>query len=416
MDSRPTIVLVDDDDDLRELVAATLANDFNLVGEACDGEEALQVIADELPDLVLMDIEMPVMDGIEATTRLTQTYPNLVVVILSSLGGLDNMRRALAAGARDFVQKPCAPADLLETLHQAANHQRTLLGLHPEPVVESGTEDIAIGEAVKPPGAGLWAFARATGGVGQSTFILALANELVHQRRTVLVVDAHPMFGHLRFYLRLPHHAYNLKDLAEGTEENPFDLFQEHGSGIRVLGPPEQILEGGSINISDLADQILALTHQADYVLVDLPSGIPDAFSAVLDAARYLFVTTNGSPGTLKSTRDLLELFTQLEYPEGKLRTVLTGFLADQEVCDQFNPVIAPLGTKIDSFLPYDERALEQAMLQGHPVSRIAPKSDFSKAVRAYALDLIGLPPQLMNPSEDSKGSLLGNLLGGWLS
>ena len=100
------VVLVDDTRDLRELMRIAMVRDgFDVVGEAADGREGIEVCAQQLPDVVLLDLAMPVMDGIEALPGIRQHCPHAVIVVLSGFGAQQMAARAVAAGADGYVQK-----------------------------------------------------------------------------------------------------------------------------------------------------------------------------------------------------------------------------------------------------------------------------------------------------------------------
>jgi NarL family two-component system response regulator YdfI len=101
-------------------------DDFTLVGEAADGAEALKLCAELHPDVVLMDLRMPGMDGITAIEKLRQTQPEIAVVILTTFNEDDLMLRGLRAGAKGFLLKDTDRQSLFDTLRAAA-HGETLL-------------------------------------------------------------------------------------------------------------------------------------------------------------------------------------------------------------------------------------------------------------------------------------------------
>jgi DNA-binding NarL/FixJ family response regulator len=103
---------------LRSLLAA--ADDVEVVAEAADGAQAVQAVADSRPDLVLMDLSMPVLDGIAATREIRTAHPDVRVVVLSSFDDQDRVRQAVAAGATGYVLKDCTPEDLLAAIRSAA--------------------------------------------------------------------------------------------------------------------------------------------------------------------------------------------------------------------------------------------------------------------------------------------------------
>jgi DNA-binding NarL/FixJ family response regulator len=109
---------------LREL-AATF-DDVELVGAAANGEEAVALCAEREPDVVLMDLEMPVLDGIEATRRITEAYPGIAVVVLTSFSDRDQILRALDAGAIGYLLKDAEPDELEKAVRAAARGEAPL--------------------------------------------------------------------------------------------------------------------------------------------------------------------------------------------------------------------------------------------------------------------------------------------------
>jgi len=111
------VVIADDNDAVRELLRLVVELDdrLRLVGEAADGREALSVVAAERPDVLLLDLAMPVLDGLEVLARLP-TDQELKVVVYSGFAGEDLKAAALAAGADDYLVKGVDPAVITERL------------------------------------------------------------------------------------------------------------------------------------------------------------------------------------------------------------------------------------------------------------------------------------------------------------
>jgi two-component system, NarL family, invasion response regulator UvrY len=112
------VVIVDDQPPFREAARLVfdLLDDFDVVAEATSGEEALAVVAALAPDLVLMDINLPGMSGVDATRRLRQEHPDVVAVLVSTYEAEDLPRGAETSGALAYVHKEHLDADLVEQL------------------------------------------------------------------------------------------------------------------------------------------------------------------------------------------------------------------------------------------------------------------------------------------------------------
>ena len=115
---RTRVLLVDDAAFMRSMIREILegSGEFEIVGEAKTGVEAIEMYRDLDPDLVTMDIVMPEMDGVEATKEILQIDPEAVVVVCSALGQEALVIESLAAGARDFLVKPFAADKVFRTL------------------------------------------------------------------------------------------------------------------------------------------------------------------------------------------------------------------------------------------------------------------------------------------------------------
>lgn len=117
-----SIVIVDDDPLVRSGLAMILGGSATLavVGQAADGAAGLEVVAEQRPDVVLIDIRMPVMDGIEATTALVARENPPKVIVLTTFDADDYVMRALSAGASGFLLKDTAPEAIVEAIHKVA--------------------------------------------------------------------------------------------------------------------------------------------------------------------------------------------------------------------------------------------------------------------------------------------------------
>jgi CheY-like chemotaxis protein len=119
-ETRPTVMVVDDSEDIRELVRLQLTRLGYRVIEASNGREAVEAVSEECPALILMDITMPVLDGLEATRIIRGMVEKCGVVIIAftALHSGASRASALAAGCDDYVQKPVDVGQLSDLLKQ----------------------------------------------------------------------------------------------------------------------------------------------------------------------------------------------------------------------------------------------------------------------------------------------------------
>jgi DNA-binding NarL/FixJ family response regulator len=205
-----TIVVADDHPIVREGIRKLLEmrEDFEVVGEASDGEEAVRVVLEKRPDVALMDINMPVKSGVEATRLLGERGASTKVLVLSMLDGRSQVEDVLRAGAAGYVVKSAPPEDLFAAIDAVRAGRPYLSGQVTQQVVE------AIASPAEPERAGLAALTdreREVLGLiaeGRSSKEIAAALgvslKTVDSHRSNLMekLDIHKVAGLVRFAIR----------------------------------------------------------------------------------------------------------------------------------------------------------------------------------------------------------------------
>lgn len=122
------VVIADDHSIVRKGIRALLATeaDIQVVGEAGDGQEAVAQARQLRPDVILMDLVMPKMDGIEATRQISVTLPATRILVLTSFAADDKVFPAIKAGALGYLLKDSSPEDLVRSIHQVARGEPSL--------------------------------------------------------------------------------------------------------------------------------------------------------------------------------------------------------------------------------------------------------------------------------------------------
>jgi DNA-binding NarL/FixJ family response regulator len=145
------ILLADDHKLMRSGLRVLLEQqaDLTVVGEASDGREAVALVASHRPDVLVMDIGMPTLNGIEAAAQITQSHPEIAIVMLSMHSDESYVLRALKAGAKGYLLKDSAEADLIRAVHSVGEGKsyfspavsKVLLDDYIRKLKRSGTED-----------------------------------------------------------------------------------------------------------------------------------------------------------------------------------------------------------------------------------------------------------------------------------
>jgi len=112
----PDVLIADDSEFMRNLLREILEEDHTIVGEVENGVEAVEVYKEETPDLVMMDIVMPIRDGIEATSEIKSANPDANVIMCTSVGQEEKMKEAVKAGADGYITKPFQKPSVMEAI------------------------------------------------------------------------------------------------------------------------------------------------------------------------------------------------------------------------------------------------------------------------------------------------------------
>lgn len=385
------LLIVDDVAESRETIRRLLSfeSDFEVVGEADGGLEAIALAKTLQPDCILMDVNMPGMDGITATEALMLDVPHSVVVMMSVQGEQEYLRRAMIAGARDYLTKPFSADDLVRTIKRvhALEWQRR---------IRQGVE----GETARPKAMVLPVFS-AKGGVGKTTIAVNLAVALAREYgKKVALVDCDLQFGDVAILLDLVPRR-TLADLARDANEggaidaDAVDGVRcEHASGVQVFCAPPRPEQAELVNGAHLGQLLDVLRDSFDVVVVDTPPSFQETVLAALDRAdRVLLVTTMDLP-TLKNVQLSLDVMETLGYPKEKIRLVINR--ADSGLGLTSDAVEKNLNFQAVAKIPSDGRTVLAAANRGVPFVVSDARAPVTRSIRSLAGALVGpvkVPP-----------------------
>ncbi|MGB2956237.1 MAG: response regulator [Anaerolineales bacterium] len=371
-DKEYNVLIVDDQDETRKNIARLLQfeNDINVVGTARTGMDAIKQTVSLDPDVVLMDINMPDIDGIEATERIQEQAPVSQIVILSVQGDTNYMRRAMLAGARDFITKPPKSDELVTVIRRAGEKAKAIRQ-------ESQFSGRGTGSLIDPRGttialSGLGkivAVYSPKGGVGTTTVATNLAVTLHSTETPVIIVDANLQFGDVVVFLN-ERGRTSVVDLAPIVDQLDPELVREvvihhESSGIDILSAPPHPEDAERISGSQFVKVLKFLARLYSYVIVDTDSGLSDVTLDTLDASDLLVLISSQDIPAIINTRIMLTLLVNLGINKQKILLVMSRF--DKQLAITPEKVGHNLGHKVAAVLPEDREVVVPAVNRGIP-------------------------------------------------
>lgn len=384
------VMIVDDIAETRENIRKLLQfeTDIEVVGAARSGEEALQIAGDVEPDVVLMDINMPDMDGIAVTESLLRDVPYAQVVMLSVQSEADYMRRAMLAGARDFIAKPPSGEELIRTIRVVSERAREQKEKLAQPVQQPQMP----GTGPFPGGTGalegkLLTIYSAKGGVGCTMLATNIAIGLNTDETPAVLVDANLQFGDVSVFMNLQV-KNSMLDVASRAEELESDYIDEilmtHESGLKVLAAPPRPEMADEVQAEQLREVLKFLKQNYAYVVVDTASTMDDVSLAVLDISDLLVAVATPDIPSIKDSRLLFDLLNVLEFPRERICFVLNKMERKTGISAQ--AVSENLKRPVEGQIPSEEQVVAGSINRGIPLMM----GDKGKVPARNILDLLG--------------------------
>jgi len=395
MAAQISILLVDDAPESRVTLKRLLtAGGFEIAGEAGTGTEAVGMVRDARPDAVVVSLEEPVVRPLKSIEALTIASPETPVIVVSSLPDKEYLRRAMVAGARDFVGHPLTQDEMARTITSVVELESNRRSLSQD-VLENGQR----GELI--------AMFSGKGGVGKTTLATNLAVAMAadtKQKQRVAIVDFDVLLGDVAIMLDVTPER-TVSDLVPLIEKLDPELLRSflhvHASGTKVLCAPTRVEDSEALNPDRVRRILDVLARTFDYVLIDLPRTFDDRVVTALDMASTVLLVTNYDVPTLKSTKVCLDTLRSWKYTEEKLKLVVNhanrtnGFAAGEAEGALDYPVYwkVPSDATVASTSNHGK-----PFVQGQPTSKIAQ-------------NVSGLAATLMGAHAQAKGGLLSRLL-----
>ncbi|MCM8710238.1 response regulator [Clostridium sp. SYSU_GA19001] len=377
------ILVADDIGETRSVIKKILSledNLFEIVGEADNGEEVLRLIPKVKPDVVLMDINMPVLNGLEATERITDEYPSVIVIIMSVQAENEYLKKAMFHGAKEYIIKPFNYDSLTQTIKvtydKYKDRQIRALG---------SREEIREGKVI--------AFFSSKGGVGKS--VLALNSGLVYSKeknKKVLLLDMDLQFGDISMLVN----EYNEKTILDAIDEGQLDSYEsvmpclyKYNENLDILFAPGKPEAAEYITKNSVEKLMNLFKKKYDYILIDTGVNFSDITLYVLDYAEKIVFVSNMDIVSLKNTKLGLRVMQSLGYDKNKVKLVINRYKTDYGISRKDVEEVFKDG--IFAVIPEEEKTVLVSINKGEPFCSGTKynKLKIGKAIEKLCKDLV---------------------------
>jgi pilus assembly protein CpaE len=380
--SKIKILIADDIEETRNVIKKilNLENEFfEIVGEASNGEEVLKLLSKVKPDIVLMDINMPILNGLEATEKITNLFPSVTVIIMSVQAESEYLKKAMFHGAKEYIIKPFNYEVLVNTIITTYEKykDRALNGAH----FEDGQR-----------AAKIITFFSSKGGVGKSVLALNSAVLLSKEyNKKTLLIDLDLQFGDISMLVN----QYAKKTILDVIEDGQLDSYEnikpylhEFNKNFHILFAPTKPEAAEYISKDSIEKIIKILEKQYDLIIIDTGINFNDSTLHILDLSeRVLFVSTMEIVA-LKNTKLGLGVMQSLGYDKDKVKLIINNFTTKYEISKAEVEVAFRDG--IFAIIPEEQSTVNISVNRGQPFCDSAryDKLKIGKAIAMMCKDL----------------------------
>jgi pilus assembly protein CpaE len=385
-----TVIVADDVDESREMILRMLQFDTSIevVGKAKTGLEAINAALKLKPDVIVMDINMPDMDGISATEAIRKKNPSIQIVILSVQNDPNYMRKAMLAGARDFLTKPPMIDELTTAIRRAGELAHAEQSKTAAVFAPSGTTG-NLGQAFRIPvqlGKIICVYSP-KGGAGCTTITTNLGVALKTADNKVALIDANLIYGDVAVFFN-EHSKNSILDLVGRVDELDPEIVEDvmitnQQTQLQIMASPKdpELLDAHK---GESVSKILAyLKTLYNYVLIDTTPYLTEVVQSCLDIADYIVLITTQDIPSIKNSHQFLKIADASGFNRDKIIFVMNRY--DRRIAISPERVGESLKQAISVAIPYEERIISNSINRGIPFmvdNKIAPAG---KAISALA-------------------------------
>jgi len=353
------IIVADDVQEMREMIEKMLMTsslDYELIGMCENGYEALELMKKKRADIVLMDINMPVMNGLEATQMIADQFPQTRVIMMSVQHESEYLKKAMLAGAKAYIMKPVDMDELIDTITTTYERYHYLDATPPSPSSAHKAQIVS--------------FFSAKGGVGKS--VLALNSSLIiHEKfnKKVLLIDLDLQFGDIALMVN----KQNEMTIKEMFDDSPITSIEDmkpylfkYKENCDMLFAPKDPESAEYISKEQIKSILEILKKHYDIIIIDTGVNYDEVTLNALDLSDQVIIVSSLEVTGLKNTKLSLRVMQSLNYDSSKVK-LLVNMAQDKFGVTKAN-VQKAFTFEVIGYIPEDIKLVRNSINTGVPL------------------------------------------------
>ena len=386
------VLIVDSNGETREKIRSLLKSekDIEVVGVAKSGKEAIELAQTHEPDVVVLDVNLSDMDEIAVTEAICRRVPFSQIVILAVQVDPNYMRRAMLAGARDFIVKPPLPDELRSAVYRAGGlaHERRDSSIR---VLPQMTQEITPSKTSTPASQGrIIQVYSPKGGAGTTTLAVNLALALHSPKTKTILVDGNLQYGDVALFLNEVGY-HSILDLTPRVDDLDQDVIAtviatHQQSGLDILIAPNRPELADKVSGEEFFKVLQFLRRIYSYVVVDSTTALNDITLSVMDATDIILLVLTQDIAAIKNARLFFSILDGLHVNRQRVIAVINRF--DKRIAISPEKVAENIKQEINNVIPAGDLVAIRAANQGQPFILEHRNDPMSRAIQGLAEDL----------------------------
>ncbi len=356
--SKIKILIADDILETRNVIKKILNlenNFFEIVGEASNGEEVIKLIPNINPDIVLMDINMPVLNGLEATEKITALFPAVTVIIMSVQAESEYLKKAMFYGAKEYIIKPFNYDVLVNTITSTYEKYKN------KGVNGTFENELLIAKTIT--------FFSSKGGVGKSVLALNSAVTLSREyHKKTLLIDLDLQFGDISMLVN----QYAKKNILDVIEDGQLDSYEnikrylyEFNENLHILFAPSKPETAEYIGKDSIEKLMKIMKKHYELIIIDTGINFNDSTLYILDFSEIVLFVTTMEIVALKNTKLGLGVMHSLGYDKDKVKLIVNNFTTKYGISK--SEVQGAFSDGIYAVIPEEQNTVSISVNKGQP-------------------------------------------------